>query len=93
MVASSAWWWLRSPNVGNANNVFIADGQVNNNNAVNGNGVAPIWFHDVSIRIPSISRAGLKAEMSKIQRNRRPCPLGEWQREAPKVQGHREKAA
>ncbi|MEG0936142.1 MAG: DUF6273 domain-containing protein [Clostridia bacterium] len=34
--------WLRSPNSGNANNVRIVNstGALNNNNAVNGNGVA-----------------------------------------------------
>ena len=36
-------WWLRSPNVGNANNVRLVNpsGELNNNNATNTNGVAP----------------------------------------------------
>ena len=40
---SAAYWWLRSPNPSNANNVrnINPDGALNNNNANNGNGVAP----------------------------------------------------
>jgi len=36
-------WWLRSPNTGNANNVYNVNtsGALNNNNANNTNGVAP----------------------------------------------------
>ena len=37
------YWWLRSPNVGNANNIRNVNpsGALNNNNANNTNGVAP----------------------------------------------------
>ena len=37
-------WWLRSPNVGNANNVWLVNSSGafnNNNNAYNANGGAP----------------------------------------------------
>ena len=40
--SSSAWWWLRSPYVGYARSVFIADGQVYSGGAVGGYGVAPL---------------------------------------------------
>ena len=41
--ASRFSWWLRSPNVSNANNVYYvqASGASNNNNANNANGVSP----------------------------------------------------
>lgn len=41
--SSAANWWLRTPNSGNANNVrnVKSDGTLNNNNAMNANGVAP----------------------------------------------------
>ena len=41
--ASRFSWWLRSPNVSNANNVYYvqASGASNNNNANNTNGVSP----------------------------------------------------
>jgi len=42
-VSSLTPWFLRSPNPSNANNVrnIKADGTLSNNNANNGNGVAP----------------------------------------------------
>lgn len=44
---SATNWWLRSPNVGNANNVYNVNtsGSLNNNNANNGNGCAPDCKH------------------------------------------------
>jgi hypothetical protein len=40
---SARYWWLRSPNPGNANNPrnVNTSGTVNSNNAVNANGAAP----------------------------------------------------
>lgn len=40
---STAWWWERSPNYNNSNNFCIVNtnGNANNNNARNSNGVAP----------------------------------------------------
>ena len=44
---SATNWWLRSPNVGNANNVYNVNttGTLTNNNANNGNGCAPDRKH------------------------------------------------
>ena len=41
-ISTARYWWLRSPNPGNANNVrnVNPDGALNNNNANNGNGAA-----------------------------------------------------
>jgi len=47
--ASSPWYyWLLTPNAGNANNVrnVNSDGSLNWNNAYNGNrGVRPLWWN------------------------------------------------
>jgi len=44
---SATNWWLRSPNTGNANNVYNVNttGVLTNNNANNGNGCAPDRKH------------------------------------------------
>ena len=46
----SCYWWLRSPNPWNANNVRIVNpsGALNNNNATNGNGLAAACFNGLS---------------------------------------------
>lgn len=58
VVSSATNWWLRSANTDNANNAMNvnSDGTVNNNNAYNANGVAPIWFEGFSILISSIPK-------------------------------------
>lgn len=43
MIIVTRNWWLRSPNVDNANNVrnVNTSGELNNNNALNANGLVP----------------------------------------------------
>ena len=49
-VPPARYWWLRSPNPWNANNVRIVNpsGALNNNNATNGNGLAAACFNGLS---------------------------------------------
>lgn len=50
MLPPARYWWLRSPNPWNANNVRIVNpsGALNNNNATNGNGLAAVCFNGLS---------------------------------------------
>lgn len=43
----AAYWWLRSPNLGNTNNAWNVNpsGDLNNNNVTNTNGVRPALMH------------------------------------------------